>query len=525
MKRARASRKCVSRVAWGALAWGAVLQLGCAGGGPVIRVTNGHVLAGRYIAPTAYEAFLRGALSEAKGDLAHALAEYEAAAAYDPNEPEIWTRVGSIRCRIEGRGPHESSDFATALSLDEHYEPAVMARRACEGTDASGATAGSTDEERRRLEGLTLLHGNRLEAWEELAIWGATHGDVALAVRGMIAVARRAPDRRLALGQAAASLAGRGYLVEARQLAGALLDTEGDRNSGGNGTAVAALPLVARLALDEAVLGRDVRRLYARSARAHLGLEVAAGRAWCAGDVGLARELILPTVKAAPTNLAARLVYEGISGRASSRLLPPPLTALDTAPLPAEVALPFARDLLLTEGADAAMRVLALGGGTVIPPGDARMTPIAVELAIAGVLRADALPPDARIELAARRGVAPAPSEVIDPSVDARHKLFGLALLRPADAATLYEARRLEGACASDPLVAAAAAKVSIARGEPVSSCARAGLEVAAPADPIAASVLLDVEARGSPAAAVDHARQRLAALARTAVERARASE
>jgi len=180
--------------------------------------------------------------------------------------------------------------------------------------------------------------------------------------------------------------------------------------------------------------------------------------------------------------------------------------------------------VLLTEGVQAARRVVGYGGGVRLSAGDALMTPVAVELAVAGVMTEDSLPPDARIELAARRGASPDERDVLDAALDARHRLLGLALLHPTDPAARDDADRLAGAAAEDPLIAAAIAKIALARGEQVSQEARTRLETSASTDPIAAATLVDID-HGGPSAALDRARARLAALARTPAEVARAAE
>ncbi len=551
MRRPNPSASLSVVVAWLTSSSVALVLAGCASDDAVARVVDGHVLAGRFIEPDAYGAFLLGALADERGDLRAALEEYQRAAALDPNEPEVWTRIGRERCRVDPGDEQSESALAEALRLDPRYEPALAVRSYCvtlrrEGRTAadeiaramdldlksrapSGGNSGpSAEVERRRLEALTLLQGNRAAAWDALAAWGMAHGDAALAVRGLIGVVRSSPPRRPAVARLAIALAGSGHAVAARELAAALFDADFDVDSGGPGHAVTSSPLVARLALDEAVRNHDAGRVYERSARAHLGLEIAAGRAWATGDLVFANGLVRPTVKADPDNLEARLVHEGTAGRARAGLLARTEASTDAvvlaAPLAPEVALPFARDVLLADGVPAARRVVALGGGVRLLGGDALLTPLAVELAIAGVIVEGTLPPDARIELAVRRGVSPDERDVVDAALDDRHKLLGMAFLHPTDPATLEQTRRLTPAATEDPLIAVAIAKIALARAEPVSPEARTRLETSASTDPIAAAALVDVVHGGAPAA-LAHARARLAALAKTPAEIARAAE
>ena len=77
---------------------------GCAEPG-VTRVVEGRPTEGRFISTAAYALFARGAAAEANGALVPALRAFEMAAAEDPGSPEIWTRLGALRCLIEPPGP------------------------------------------------------------------------------------------------------------------------------------------------------------------------------------------------------------------------------------------------------------------------------------------------------------------------------------------------------------------------------------------------------------------------------------
>ena len=78
-----------------------LLASSCGGGSLVERAYDGHVVEGRAIEPEAYAAFLSGALAEASGQGREALAWYERAARVDGRSPEIWARVGAVRCALE----------------------------------------------------------------------------------------------------------------------------------------------------------------------------------------------------------------------------------------------------------------------------------------------------------------------------------------------------------------------------------------------------------------------------------------
>ena len=93
----------------------ALLASACGGGPLVERAYDGHVVEGRAIEPDAYAAFLIGALAESSGQTRDALIAYEHAARLDSRGPEIWTRVGAVRCALRPGGKRTESRTA-ALS-------------------------------------------------------------------------------------------------------------------------------------------------------------------------------------------------------------------------------------------------------------------------------------------------------------------------------------------------------------------------------------------------------------------------
>jgi hypothetical protein len=514
---------------------------GCAGSGAVVRVNDGREVEGRFISPDAYRSFLMGAMAEEDGDLRAALAAYESVERVDAPSPEAWTRIARVRCKLGGdlRAAHVAVE--TALSLDAGYEPALSVRAECDGLaggntgelaarrarpsrlNSPQASAPLAATERERLLGLTLLHGDSFEAWDALAAWGAVHGDAVLILRGLEGVARVAPQERLSLGAWVVSLAGDGYTGAARELAGTLVDVDGGGSPWGGAKSPALLPLVARLAIDDAIVAKDVLKVQTRCARAHVGLEIAAARAWAMGNRSLAVDISTPVVRADPANRLARVVRDGTLGWLMAGIAPVGDASMaDLSVLAADVALPLARDLLANGGASLARQVVSRAGGNAVVDGDGTLIPIAVDLALAGVLPESVLPPDGAIELALRKGVAPADVDVASPRVDARHRLLGMSVLRPNDAETRHEAGRLSAAAADDPIVAVALARLALARGEAVTPDVRARLDSSAVADPLAAAALLDVAQRRGGSADLAIARRRLAALAKTAAERAR---
>ena len=96
-----------------------LLASGCAGGSLVERAYDGHVVLGRAIEPEAYAEFLAGAMAESSGQEREALAAYERAARLDSRGPEIWTRVGAVRCALRPSNPGVDDAFARALALTD----------------------------------------------------------------------------------------------------------------------------------------------------------------------------------------------------------------------------------------------------------------------------------------------------------------------------------------------------------------------------------------------------------------------
>jgi hypothetical protein len=530
----------------------------CAPAGEVTRVMDGRVVVGRFIAPDAYARFLRGAMAEEAGQLPVALDEYTKAAALDEDDPEVWSRIGEVRCKLRPTDPSADVAFARAKKADSSYGPLYEARGRCEATRGNDSSARVDQEQaayadpsaplpqvliaraeeervsavkaRDRLLALTLLEATSTAAWDALAVWAGTHDDPVLVARALSEVSRLAPHRRWEIGARAIALAGDGELAAARALAGALLDAPrketGDRSSGGEGPSPASDPLVARLAVDEALLRRDVDAARSRATCAHLGLDVVAGRALLLGDPGLASELAEPVVLADPGATGARMVLAVAASRLGDRVRFAKALSRGSAggKVVAEALLPFARLVEAEASIEVARDWLDGFSPTALVPGDAIVTTVAVDLAARGVVKEAELPLDARIELMARRS-EPLP-EVHEGAVDARHLLFARALQDPLDrAATLALARRLAPAAADDPLIAVALVRLSLAEGGEPNGAALDRMLTVDPADPILAAAAFDLAKRSGDAQAIGPARARLTALARTPRERAHALE
>jgi tetratricopeptide (TPR) repeat protein len=106
-----------------------MLAAGC-GAGRVVRVVGGERVLGRFIAPSAYAAYARGAVAEADGDDRVAGVHYRRAAVLDPDGPQIWTRLGAVHCRLE-QFESASRAFARAMARDASFQPAWHERAQC----------------------------------------------------------------------------------------------------------------------------------------------------------------------------------------------------------------------------------------------------------------------------------------------------------------------------------------------------------------------------------------------------------
>jgi hypothetical protein len=516
------------------------LPVGCAHAGIVERAYDGDVVDGRYVPPEAYAAFLRGAMAEAEGHPKEALAAYAEAARRDPRSPEPWTRIAEIQC-ADGAREHASEAaraIARALELAPSDPKAWAARARCaaargDAADQSDAAAraAALDPEgdganilfarspstqaalsREALLALTITARDPPAAWSALAEWAEAHGDVALATRALVELARAAPERWEAIGRAAEPLAGNGNVAEGRVVASAALDAAG-------GPWPERLALAARLAVDEAIGRRDLGAVRRRATRARLPLDEAAGRALLAGDRALARDVAAVVAAADPTALGARLVIAVVDGNdfavaASAR-------APDT-PAASAAVVAFGA-AAIHGGASAQMRaaIAAIPREPVVA-GDDRVVRAAVELVSRGALPADALPPDGSVELAVMQGAAPpGPVDPDDRRLDLRHRFLAGALARPDAAAVRELGVRLRALEPLDPIIGVGAALLQLASTAPVSPDAPRALLARNPADPLLAATALRLAERVGDTEVARRARETLSALgkARKAVE------
>ncbi len=512
----------------------------------VTRVVDGQIMNGEYIQPEAYAAFLRGAIAEEARDLPGALVAYEEAARIDGDNPEIWTRVSSVRCAINPRDSGARWASARAVALDPDYAPAWTARAKCDlarGEDRVGAERDAlraADEEpkavapqvelalleekhprssemaRNRLIALTITKGSSAVAWDALASWAKGHGDAILRARAYGEVAHRAPLRRAALAQEVTLLAGEGELPAARMLAGILVDAPGagDRTSGGPGAPPASVPLVARLAVDDAILSGNVDRVRRRATSAHLALDEVGGRALLLDQPAMAQELVSPLAAGDPGSAGARLVlavaaYDLHDPAEIARALGARESEGSTAPreTAASALLPFVRLVARSMSRADAHAVIDAMVPAPLVDGDPLVTPVAVDLASRGVIAKTTLPPDALIELAIRTQTPLPPKS---DRQDARHTLLALAWEKPEAPETQNLLRHLASAVGHDPLVTVAAARIALNQGK-VSNGTVERLMAIGPLDPLVLATALEIAEKRGDSALSAQLRARLA--------------
>lgn len=126
---------------------------------------------GRFINPEAYAAYLLGVEREARGNLSEALRAYLEAHTEDPDSPEIWARIGAVRCFSSEpkAGPAAARGaFERGLRVDPSYAGNYLERARCaeRARDFPGALRDARAAVARRPEDETanLLVARMLQA-------------------------------------------------------------------------------------------------------------------------------------------------------------------------------------------------------------------------------------------------------------------------------------------------------------------------------------------------------------------------
>lgn len=95
----------------------------------VTRVVDGRERTGRYLAPEAYAAYMKGAYHEAHGELKEARKAYSEAYAADSEGPEIPTRLAAVACHLRVEGAPEA--LAKIANDNPRYAPAWREAARC----------------------------------------------------------------------------------------------------------------------------------------------------------------------------------------------------------------------------------------------------------------------------------------------------------------------------------------------------------------------------------------------------------
>lgn len=402
---------------------------GCAAEPRVVRVYDGRIVEGRYVSPEAYAAFLRGAMAEEAGDLKGALSAYAVAAGEDDDDPEIFARIGELRCRIDPKDGEADHAFTRALGLDATYASALAAKSRCalirgrtdeaaelaqraaaqdpssvaiESLVVRAGAARPDPAMRERAIALTLAHGESALAWDALIAWGRGHRDAELVARGLEGLVRAAPTRSFEVEKGAVALLAGGELALARRVACAVADAPRELEVIGPRDATAA-----RLAVDEALVRDDRMAALARATRGHVPLTEVAARALVLDRKDTAASIVA-TVSAADPGASGALMVKaalrsastaagagasagaGATGKSRSEL-----TNVTDQP-PELCAFVFADRLAVSAGADVARGWLTKITRTPMAAHDPLAGALAVDLATRGVLPVDRLPADLR---------------------------------------------------------------------------------------------------------------------------------
>lgn len=537
---------------------GAVLSSGCRQGVEVVRVYDGRIVPGPYVQPEAYAHYLRGMIAEGHGDHGAALSAFEQAADADPSDPEVWTRIGEVRCRRDPKDDGADHAFSKALKIDDGYAGALAAKGRCElargktneaaelvaraaNEDPKSASIGAllvqiearrgTPAARERAIALTVTQSDDENAWNALLAWGQARNDAALVARALVGLLPTAPMRSSDVERGALELLGDGHLVLARQVAAAVADAPRELDVRGPRDAT-----VARLAVDEALSRGDEAAASARATRGRVSLAELAARALVFERLAFARAVATTIAHADPGASAAHMVLGAIARRddtakkGGDRHPGESLRRITDDP-PELCALVFAERLATAADADVAREWLANVTRAPMAAHDPLAGPLMVDLAARGVIAADALPRELRIELAARRREAPPPIVAgaeargrVGSVVDAKHALLEQALTAPTAETTKTALARLSSAIDRDPIVAFSFGRVALAEPKFADVSDRLRRAVAVdPGNPLLLALGVEIAKHGVGDAAP--AKTRLMAVASTPAERALATE
>ncbi|WP_437321882.1 tetratricopeptide repeat protein [Sorangium sp. So ce385] len=275
----------------------------------VARSVDGQILVGRQISARAYALYAIGAEAEARGDLETALEAYELAEDSDPESADIWTRVGSVRCRL-GRREAADDAFDRARAIDPDYAPAHLEQARCDL--AAGRPAAALG----RVERAVLLDPERddglLLRAEILRRLGRSE-DARLSLRALLVRHPFSADAWRALHAVALEAGDRPAAEEAARR---LRELAARRTAASERPAAPRGPLAE---LDDALVHGQLRRARRLARDADLPPAEIAVRAAALGRVGEAREQA-ELVSAADPSSASALVALAVAADLSGDL-------------------------------------------------------------------------------------------------------------------------------------------------------------------------------------------------------------
>ena len=390
-----------------------MLATGCLPQARVSRVYDGKVHQERYIHPEAYAAFLRGVLAEEAGDGKGALSAFTQAADDDDDDPEIWTRIGEVRCKLDPKDAAADKAFAKALEVDPTYANALAGKARCSlvrnkpaEAAASAALATAQDPKsvaieslylradaergdpktRERAIALTVANAQHPAAWDALIAWGRSRRDAELVKRGYEALVRAAPMRSREAEAIAILLLGDDKLALARRVAIAISDAPRDL-----GVVGPLNPTVARLAVDEALARGDKAKALARATHGHVSLAELAGRALVLEQKAIASAIASSVTDADPGSSGARMVKAALAGAGKAQA--DEIAARATDRPPEICALVFAERLASASNPEVAREWLARIERTPMPAHDPVGVALSKDLVARGVLPRPETPP------------------------------------------------------------------------------------------------------------------------------------
>lgn len=328
---------------------------GCAAGhGPVARLVEGRPIDDTWISADAYASYLAGMLHEQRGELAEAAAQYERALSFDDRSPELWTRLGAVRCQTHPATLTDAFDRAEALSPS--YGPLWLERARCRAS--LGQIAPALEAGHRAARGLpeqpevSLLLAGLLER-------AGRPDEAVLVLRGLVA---RYPEYKDGWRELEATA----LAADQTALAAYARSRHRDLSERRNTRSREAPEADYDRALEGALAEGDLPRARALATRARLSSGELALRAAALGAHDLARAQAELVLGADPSNADARVAalvaadLEGDNER-FARLLSTWQATEELAPLGARLMFELLERRAGTEAGDAFARGYGLG--------------------------------------------------------------------------------------------------------------------------------------------------------------------